>query len=141
MSDELRGREQVAEERAAALREAEHERQAWMKTAQLAEEWADQLGRVRQWLQEQLLAQSRELNETRQQKEQALAESAALRQQLDGANAALARQHEELERIERSRGYRVLRWMRGRLLPAHTLRGRLVRKSVGATLRLLGRGA
>jgi hypothetical protein len=137
MSDEPRDWKQLA----AALREAEQERRAWMKTAQLAEEWADQLGRVRQWLQEQLLAQSKELSETQQQKEQALAKLAALQEQLDAAKKALVQKYEELCRIEQSRGFRVLRWVRRRLLPPDTLRGRLARKSVGATLRLLRRGA
>lgn len=50
-------------------------------------------------------------------------------------------QHEELYRTEQSRGFRILRWVRRRLLPPEKLRGRLVRNGVGATLRLLRRGA
>jgi hypothetical protein len=112
-----------------------------MKTAQLAEEWAEQLGRVRQWLQDQLLAQGRELSEAQQQKEQALARLASLQEQLDAAKRALVEKHEELCRIEQSRGFRILRWVRRRLLPPETLRGRLVRRGVGAALRLMRRGA
>jgi hypothetical protein len=141
MTHETQDWKQIAEERAAALGESEQQRRAWMKTAQLAEEWADQLGRVRQWLQDQLLTKGRELSEAQQQKEQALARLAALQEQLDAAKRALVQKHEELYRIEQSRGFRILRWVGRRLLPADTLRGRLMRRGVGATLRLLRRGA
>jgi hypothetical protein len=112
-----------------------------MKTAQMAEEWADQLGKVRLWLQEQLLAQSKELREARQQKETVLAELAALREQCEVTKKALVQKQEELYLLEHSRSVRLVRWVRRKLLPPQTLRGRLVAKSVRVTLRLLRRSA
>ena len=137
-----------AEERGHALAEAEARRaaaeracEAWMMTAQMAEDWADQLGKVRLWLQEQLLAQSEELNEAQHQKEQALAELAALQAQCEAAQKALVQKHEELCLIEQSTDLRLLRWVRRNLVPPQTLRARLLAKSVRVTLRLLRRPA
>ncbi len=73
-SDEPRDWRQLAEERGRALADAEKTCQAWMKTAQMAEDWADQLGRVRQWLQEQLLAQSKEVQDAHRQRGSLLAD-------------------------------------------------------------------
>jgi hypothetical protein len=113
----------VAEQRRRALAEAE--------------EWADQLGRVRGWLQEELVARCNELREVRRQNEQLAGELAGLREEFESTKQALAHARAELAHVEQSRGYRLIRWVRGRLLPAHTLRGKLVRKSVRVTLRLL----
>jgi hypothetical protein len=113
----------VAEQRRRALAEAE--------------EWADQLGRVRGWLQEQLVARCNELHEVRRRNEQLAAELAGLREEHESAKKTLAHAQAELAQVEHSRGYRLVRWLRGRLLPAHTLRGKLVRKSVRITLQLL----
>jgi hypothetical protein len=132
---------QLAEERGRALAEAEKTCQAWRKTAQMAEEWADQLGKVRQWLQVQLLAQSRELQDAHRQREQSLSELIALREQCETAKKALVQKSEELSRLEQSRGLRLVRWVHHRLLPPQTLRGRLMAKSVRVTLRLLRRSA
>jgi hypothetical protein len=140
-NDEARDWRQRAEERGRALADAEKTCRAWMKTAQMAEDWADQLGRVRQWLQEQLLAQSKEVQDAHLQREQALAELAALREQCETAKKALVQKQAELYQLEQSRSYRIVRWMRRRLLPPQTLRGRLVAKSVRVTLRLLRRSA
>jgi hypothetical protein len=131
----------LAEERGQSLAEAEKTARAWMKTAQLAEEWAAQLDRVRQWLQEQLLAQGRELQEAQQRSRQVHGELVALREQCAAANQALTQKNEYLSRLERSRGLRLVRWVRYRLLPPQTLRGRLVAKSVRVTLRWLRRSA
>ena len=139
--DEPRDWRQLAEERGRALADAENTCQAWKKTAQMADEWADQLGKLRQWLQEQLLAQSQELQQAHRQREQALLELAALREQCEAAKKALVQKHEELYRLEQSPSFRMIRWMRRRLLPPQTLRGRLVSKSVRVTLRLLRRSA
>jgi hypothetical protein len=114
----------------------------------MAEEWAEQLGKVRLWLQEQLLAQGRELLDVQKQKATALAELAAVRAQCDAAQAALARKQEEvvqthtrLYEIEQSRSMRMLQWMRGKLLPPQSLRGRLARKSMRASFHLLRPGS
>jgi len=139
--DESQDWRRLAEDRGRALAEAEKTCQAWMKTAQMAEEWADQLGRVRQWLQEQLLAQSRELQDAHRQREQTLSELLALHEQCETAKKELVQKSEELSRLEQSRGLRLVRWVRRRLLPPQTLRGRLVAKSVRVTLSLLRRSA
>ena len=140
-NDEPQDWQQLAEERGRALADAEKTCQAWQKTAQIAEDWADQLGRVRQWLQEQLLAQSKEVQDAHRQREQALAELAVLREQCEAAKKALVQKHTELYQLEQSPSYRLVRWMRRRLLPPQTLRGRLVAKSFRVTLRLLRRSA
>src|SRR5260370_21317668 len=92
-SDEPRDWRQLAEERGRALADADKACQAWLNTAQMAEEWADQLGKVRLWLQEQLLVQSEELHEAHQQKENLLAELAPLRAQSATANTAPVHTH------------------------------------------------
>lgn len=146
--DQAQDWQELAEERGRALTEAqarlaaaEKACQAWMKTAQLAEDWADQLGKVRLWLQEQLLAQSQELTEALHQKDTAFAETAALHEQCEAAKKALVQKHEAVGQVEPPPRFRVLRWVRRKLMPPQTLRGRLVAKSVRITLRLLRRAA
>jgi hypothetical protein len=140
-TDESQDWRQLAKEIQTRLAATEKACQAWMKTAQLAEDWADQLGKVRQWLQEQLLAQSQELNEAQHDKERALAETAALREQLEAAKQALMQKHEASCQLEPPANFRVLRWARLKLAPPHTLHGRLVSKTIRVTRRLLRRSA
>jgi uncharacterized coiled-coil DUF342 family protein len=134
----------LAEERARALAELEEkashavrQQQAWRTTAQMAEEWAEQLSNVRDWLKEQLLAQTQRLNEVQQEKEAALASLADLQKQCETMKAALQQKQQDLEQINRhlhaprpSPIRRALGWLR-RKVPVRTL----ARK-----FRLLGRG-
>jgi chromosome segregation ATPase len=150
------------------VEQVEKQRLAWMKTAQQAEEWADQLGKVRLWLQEQLLSQRKELNAAHKEKSELAARLVAAQTQCQAMQTTLAQKHEELLRLEgqrsdlegrrceaerklyetarqlheleQSRGVRLLRWLSRRFLPAHSLRRRLAAKSVKVTCHLLRRG-
>ena len=101
----------------------------------VAEDWAEQLGKARLWLQEQVLAQSLELKQWKDaqpQRESALAELAALQEQLQATTKLLEQKRGDMAQlelrrcqIEQSRSFRLWRWLTGRLLPRQTIRGHL----------------
>lgn len=137
---------------------AEVQPPVWMKTAQQAEEWADQLGKVHLWLEEQLVLQRKELHAAYRDKAQVLAELSAAqdlcqtmqrtleRQQkellhLEARRSAMERQLDEtsgrLHALEQSKAVRLVRWLALKSVPPHSLRRRLAVMSVKLTKRLL----
>jgi SAM-dependent methyltransferase len=88
----------------------------------------------------QLARQEVALAGARAQLERQQAEFAAVAAERAAAAAALEALSGRLQGIERSRGYRSIRWVRRKLLPPHSWRGRFVSSGLRFVFRVLRRG-